>query len=84
MLLHSLNSNMPSEFVRQPRSLKNLDRWKSTEFRQFLLYYGPVVLRNILSDDAYQHFLALSMPLTILLQSDVEIRSHFLSTHNSL
>ena len=68
---------MPSEFVRQPRSLKDLDRWKTTEFRQFLLYYGPVVLRNILSDDAYQHFVALSMPLTILLQSDVEIRSHY-------
>ena len=30
MLLLSLNGHMPSEFVRQPRSLKDLDRWKAT------------------------------------------------------
>ena len=84
MLLLSLNGHMPSEFVRQPRSLKYLDRWKATELRQFLLYSGPVVLRNILSDDAYQHFLVLSMTLTILLQSDVEIRSHYLEYSQQL
>ena len=56
MLLLSLNGHMPSEFVCQPRSLKDLDRWKATELRQFLLYSGPVVLRKILSDDACQHF----------------------------
>ena len=37
MLLLSLNADMPNEFVRQPRTLKDLDRWKATEFRQFLL-----------------------------------------------
>ena len=84
MLLLSLNGHMPSEFIRQPRSLKDLDRWKATEFRQFLLYSGPVVLRNILSDDAYQHFLALSITLTILLQSDVEVRSHYLEYSQQL
>ena len=84
MLLLSLNGHMPSAFVRQPRSLKDLDRWKATEFRQFLLYSGPVVLRNVLSDDAYQHFLALSITLTILLQSDVEVRSHYLEYSKQL
>ena len=84
MLLRSLNGHMPGEFVRQPRSLKDLDRWKATEFRQFLLYSGPVVLRNILSNDAYQHFLALSITLTILLQSDVEVCSHYLEYSQQL
>ena len=77
-LLLSLNGYMPSEFSRQPRSLKDLDRWKATEFRQFLLYTGPIVLRDIISDNAYEHFLALSITLTILLQSDDQIRSQYL------
>ena len=69
---------MPSEFSRQPRSLKDLDRWKATEFRQFLLYTGPIVLQDIISDNVYEHFLALSMTLTILQQSDDEIRCQYL------
>ena len=84
ILLLSLNGHIPSEFVGQPRSLKYLDCWKATELRQFLLYSGLVVLRNILSDDAYQHFLVLSMTLTVLLQSDVEIRSHYLEYSQQL
>ena len=84
MLLLSLNGHMSSEFVRHPRCLKYLDRWKATELRQFLLYSGLVVLGNILSDDVYQHFLVLSMTLTILLQSDVEIRSHYLEYSQQL
>ena len=67
---------MPSEFSLQPRSLKDLDRQK--EFRQFLLYTGPMVLQDIISDNAYEHFLALSITLTILLQSDDQNRCHSL------
>ena len=77
-LLLSLNGYMPSEFSRQPRSLKDLDRWKATKFRQFLLYTGPIVSQDIISDNAYEHFLASSITLTILLQSDDQIRCQYL------
>lgn len=54
--LVSLNGKLRREFARQPRSLAFLDRWKATEFRQFLLYTGPVVLRSVLPENFYHHF----------------------------
>ena len=40
MLLISLNSHMPSEFVCQPRSLEDLDRWKAGEFHVFIIQWS--------------------------------------------
>lgn len=65
--LLNLNSHIPSEFARKPRSLKEIDRWKATEFRQFLLYTGPVVLAEILHPNMYNNFLLLSVGIHILI-----------------
>ena len=76
-ILLSLNGYTTSEFSQQPRSLEDLDRWKVTDFWQLLLNTGPIVLQDIISDNAYEHFLALSITLTILLQSDDTIRCQY-------
>ena len=76
--LKALRGTMPSEFARQPRPLDELERWKATEFRQFLLYTGPVVLRNVVSKDLYQHFLCLSVAISILLDSNDNKRNSYL------
>ena len=68
---------LPSEFVRQPRELKELKRWKATEFRQFLLYTGPVVLKHVLSEEKYEHFLCLSLAMRIVLDEDNEFRAEY-------
>ncbi len=68
---------MPSEFARQPRSLTELDRWKATEFRQFLLYTGPVVLLNVVAKALYDHFLTFSVGISILLESNDEKRQEY-------
>ena len=77
--LVSLNGSLPSEFSRQPRSLSLLDRWKATEYRQFLLYTGPVLLRDILSYEQYTHFLSLSIAISILLDSCDEYRMSYIN-----
>jgi len=76
--LIKLRNSMPSEMARKPRSLQELDRWKATEFQQFLLYTGPVILHGVVDPDLYHHFLCLTVGMSILLSADRERRNHFL------
>lgn len=73
--LTRLHGKLPSEFARQPRSLMESDRWKATEWRQFLLYTGVTVLHGVLSSTHYCHFLCLSIAMSILLNDDDAFRS---------
>ncbi|EFN77288.1 hypothetical protein EAI_00144, partial [Harpegnathos saltator] len=57
---------IPSEFARKPRTLLDIDRWKATELRQFLLYTGIVILKSTLSPLWYNHFLSLSIAIRIM------------------
>lgn len=65
--LVALKQNIPSEFARKPRSLAEIDRWKATESRQFLLYTGLVALDDAVHPNIYQNFLLLSVGIHILL-----------------
>jgi len=56
-----------TEFARKPRSLLEWQRWKATEFRQFLLYTGPVALLAKLPDVVYNNFMLLYVGVFILL-----------------
>lgn len=76
--LVSLSGLMPSEFARQPRSLLELDRWKATELRQFLLYTGPVVLRDVVPTPIYDHFLCLNVAIAFMLDADADKRNFYL------
>lgn len=56
----------PFEFSRHPRTLNDCERWKATEFRQFILYIGPIVLKNQLPTELYNHFMLLHVAVVIL------------------
>lgn len=64
--LEKIKCYVPKEFARKPRSLKYLDRWKATEFRQFILYTGPVILKDILDPEIYLNFMTLHCATFIL------------------
>ena len=64
--LVSIRHCIPYLFNRKPRGLEELKLWKATEFRTFLLYTGPVVLKPVLNADMYFHFLSLSVAMRIL------------------
>lgn len=57
---------LPYEFHRKLRDLSHFKRYKSTEFRQFILYISPMVLLNNLNSVLYVHFLKLHCALRIL------------------
>lgn len=42
----SIKDFVPSEFCRLPRSLSDIDYWKATELRLFLLYSGLIILKS--------------------------------------
>lgn len=65
--LISIQPYIPSEFARRPRHLHEVDRWKATELRQFLLYTGMVVMNSRMSPIGYNHFLCLSIAIRIFI-----------------
>lgn len=59
--------NYPKEFNRKGRNLIDLPRWKATEYRAFLLYSGPLILKDMLPADKYDHFMVFHTCIRILL-----------------
>lgn len=53
-------------FSRLPHSVSKVERWKATEFRQFLCYTGPIVLENSIRLTYYNYFLSLHCAARIL------------------
>lgn len=68
--LVALKDFIPAEFARKPRALSERLRWKATEFRQLLLYTGPVVLKSVLPRQVYDNFMLLSVAIYILANSN--------------
>ena len=67
--LVALSAYMPREFLRKGRPLSELDRWKATEFRTFLVYTGQVVLKGLLPKVLYEHFRLLFVAIYCLSSS---------------
>lgn len=55
--LKRIRKYIPQEFHRKIRTLADVKRYKAPEYRFFLLYCGPLILKNNLSEDRYKHFI---------------------------
>lgn len=56
---------------RRPRSLKEMKYWRASEYKHFLLFWGPIVLRDVLPATFYNHFLLLSSSIYELLKDKI-------------
>lgn len=71
--LQEIKPMVPTDFARKPRSLREVDRWKATEFRQLLLYTGPYIFKSILPKSIYSFFLELHCAIKILAHQQPEL-----------
>lgn len=55
------NKELPTDIKRRLRTLEYVSYWKATEFRTLLLYVGIIIFKDILDEEAYTHFLYLSL-----------------------
>lgn len=62
--MYALKKYVCSEFVRVPITVEELDRWKATEFRVFLLYLSPVLVFKYFPH--LKHFIAFHCAIRIL------------------
>lgn len=56
----------PCEFARNIRNVESFKRWKAVELRCFLLYVGPVALKNIIDKKLYSNFMLFHTAIRIL------------------
>lgn len=64
--INKFKETQPVEFQRKLRSFEdNLGSMKGTEFRQYLLYVGPILLRGIIEEEKVQNLLKLQIASTI-------------------
>ncbi|KAF0749971.1 Uncharacterized protein FWK35_00025027 [Aphis craccivora] len=88
----SFKFEFPCEFSRKLRSLVEVARWKATEFRSFLLYTGPVILKSIVPDNCLKNFKALNIAMIKLLspncrsfvQYSDELLNYFVETFEEI
>jgi len=61
----------PSSITRTPRSIKDISRWKASEWRAWLLFYFVPCLKDLLKKKYMNHFTMLSVATNILLKKSV-------------
>jgi hypothetical protein len=77
----SIVNYVPAELKRAPRVFAEVPRYKATELRQFLLYTGPVVLKNTLKPEAYESFMKLHVATRLLYRKfDLDFADSLLSS----
>ncbi|KAF0713730.1 DUF4806 domain-containing protein, partial [Aphis craccivora] len=68
--LKMLRPYVPSELCRLPRPIDDIEFWKATELRSFVLYSGAIVLKGKLKPELYKHFLLLVFATKILVSPE--------------
>ena len=69
----SLSIRPPKTFNRLPRSITLCNKYKASEFLNWLLYYSVPIMINYLQEDRFQHYILLVMATFILLQKDIHL-----------
>lgn len=75
LLSEGVYGSIPHEFKRKMGSTTFFSTWKAAEFSFFLKYCGPVILKKILDEQKYQHFLLLHHGCKLVSGVDAPVRT---------
>lgn len=67
----ALGECLPAEFRSTPKTLEQMDSWTPYDWRQFLMYFGPVVLESVLPAKYFIHFICLHLAVRIMVNRNV-------------
>lgn len=65
-----MTANCPRELTKKPRSLDEIDKWDSSDWNEFLLYFSPIALKSRMPQRYYVHYLYLHLAMRILMSSE--------------
>lgn len=66
-----LDMKPPSEVTRTPRSLQNLNKWKASELRTFLLYYSLPCFHGNMLPKYFEHWFLFVYSITIFCKAKI-------------
>lgn len=69
--IETLQRCWPIEFQRKVRSIKFVKKFKASEFRVWLLYVGPAIMKRYLTEEEYQHFCLIHHGIRLLFLTPV-------------
>lgn len=72
--LLAIRTCIPNCFARRPGGVKDLPRFKATQFRQILLYTSKILLHDLMpTDEHFEHILELSFGCALLTDSTTAV-----------
>ena len=62
---------VPDFITRITRSTECFRKWKANELRSFVLYYSPIILKECMKEEYFQHWMLLVHSLYLLLKDNI-------------
>lgn len=70
--LAMLSNQISEDFMSKPKPLEQFSEWDGYDFKMFLLYYGPIVLKSHLPPLYFTHFLYFHFAIRVMTSMEYE------------
>lgn len=74
-------ASAPMEFERSIRPFERMAEWEAYDWKMFLLYYGPLVLKSHLPENYYMNFLYLHLAMRIMTSAEYRFTTNECSSY---
>lgn len=71
---------LPKKIKRKLSDLSDVENWKASQFRDFLLFYGPVLLKDVLKPQYYSNFCNFSFAIYSFLSEELSEEDFLLAS----